>query len=66
MNKWCKKDRSHRLFLILKSPAIMRRFQIFTSVSFKYFIAKWKASEYTFINQKMSPLLKNETRRMSL
>jgi len=45
---------------------MMRRFQMFTSVSFRYFKAEWEASEYMFINQKISPLLKNEARRMSL
>ena len=66
IDKWCGKDESHKLSLILKSSTIIRRFQIFTSVSFRYFKAEWEALEYTFINQKISPLLKNEVRRISL
>jgi len=52
MDEWCKKDRSHRLSLILISPTMIRRFWIFTSVSFRYFKTKWEISEYMFINQK--------------
>ena len=37
-----------------------------TSVSLRYFIAEWEESEYTFMIQKMSPLLKKEMRRISL
>jgi len=66
MEEWCGKDESHKLFLMLKSPAITRKFWIFTPVFLRYFKAEWEASEYTFINQKMSPLLKNEARRISL
>ena len=66
MKEWCGKDESHRLSLMLKSSAIIRRFQIFIPVSLRYFKAEWEASEYMFINQKISPLLKNEARRISL
>ena len=37
MDEWCGKDRSHKLSLMLKSFIIIRRFQMFTSVSLRYF-----------------------------
>ena len=51
---------------MLKSSAIIRRFQIFILVSLRYFKAEWEVLEYMFINQKISPLLKNEVIRISL
>jgi len=39
---------------------------MFTSVSWRYFIIKWEESEYTFMIQKISLLLKKETRKISL
>ena len=37
-----------------------------TSTSFRCFKVEWDVSEYMFISQKSSLLLKKETRRMSL
>jgi len=45
ITEWWGKDRSHILSLILKLPVMMRRFEIFTSVSLRYFKAECKESE---------------------
>jgi len=49
---------SQILFLMLKSPAIIRMFQRFTSVSLRYFKVDWWSSEYILSIKKISPLLK--------
>ena len=63
IEEWWGKDRSHKLSQMLKSPVITRRLWMFTSVSLRYFKTEWEESEYTFTNQKMLPLLKNEAKR---
>jgi len=45
IEKWNGKDKSHKLSLILKSPVIMRTLSMLTSVSLRYFKAKWEESE---------------------
>ena len=45
IDKWWGKDGSHSLFLILKSPVIIRRLLMLISVSLRYFKAKWEESE---------------------
>jgi len=45
IEEWWEKDRSHKLFLILKSPVIIRRLLTFTSVSLRYFKAEWEELE---------------------
>ena len=51
---------------MLKLLVITRRLRMFTLVSLRYFKVVWEESEYTFINQKMLLLLKNETKIISL
>ena len=51
---------------MLKSPVITKRLQMSTSVSLRYFKAECEKSEYTFINQKHLPLLKNKINKISL
>ena len=62
IEEWWGKDRSYKLSQMLKSPVITRKLQMFTSVSLRYFKTEWEESEYIFTNQKMLPLLKNETK----
>jgi len=45
IKEWNGKDKSHKLFLMLKSPVIKRTLSMFTSVSFKYFKAVCDESE---------------------
>ena len=45
ITEWWGKDGSQILSLILKSPVMIKRFEIFTSVSLKYFKAEYKESE---------------------
>ena len=45
IKKWYKKDGSQRLSQMLKSPVIIRRLQMSTLASFRYFKAKWEESE---------------------
>ena len=45
IKKWYKKDGSQRLSQMLKSPVIIRRLQMSTLASFRYFKAKWEKSE---------------------
>ena len=45
INGWCGKDGSQNQSLMLKSPVIMSRLLIFTSVSFRYFKTEWDESE---------------------
>ena len=43
--EWWGKDRSQILSLMLKSPVIIKRFKILTSVSLRYFKVVWNESE---------------------
>jgi len=43
--EWWGKDGSQILSLILKSPVIIKRFKILTSVSLRYFKVVWNESE---------------------
>jgi len=45
MEEWWGKEGSQELSWILKLLVIIRRFQIFASVSFKYFKVEWEESE---------------------
>ena len=45
IEKWKGKDGSHRLSLMLKSPVMRKTLSMLTSVSFRYFKAKWDKSE---------------------
>ena len=45
ITEWWGKDGSQILSLILKSPVMIKRFEIFTSVSLKYFKVEYKESE---------------------
>ena len=40
IDEWCRKEESQRRSLMLKSPVIMSKLLIFTSVSFRYFKAE--------------------------
>jgi len=66
IEEWWEKDGSYKLSQMLKLLVITRKSQMFTSVSLRYFKVEWEKSEYTFINQKMLLLLKNETKRIFL
>jgi len=44
MEEWWLNNGSYKLSQILKSPVIMRRFQMLNSVFLRYFIAKWEES----------------------
>jgi len=41
MDEWWGKEGSHKLSLILKSPVIMRTLSMLTSISLRYFKAKY-------------------------
>jgi len=45
ITEWWGKDRFQILSLILKSPVMMRRFEIFISVSLRYFKVECEESE---------------------
>ena len=45
IDEWNRKDESHKLSLILKSPVIIRTLSMLTSVSLRYFKAEWEESE---------------------
>jgi len=45
IDEWNRKDESHKLSLILKSPIMMRTLSMLTSVSLRYFKAEWEESE---------------------
>ena len=45
IEEWYRKKGSHKLSQILKFPVITKKFQILTSVSLRYFKAKWEESE---------------------
>ena len=45
IEEWNRKDESHKLSLILKSPVIRMTLLISTSVSFRYFKAVYEESE---------------------
>ena len=45
VDKWWGKDRSYKLSLILKSPVIIRRLLMLTSISLRCFKAKWEESK---------------------
>ena len=45
IDKWQGKDRSHKLSLILKSPVMIKRLLMLTSVFLRYFNAEWEESE---------------------
>ena len=64
--EWWGKTRFQILFLILKSPAMIIKFDKFTSVFLRYFKVVWEESEYTFMIQKIVLLLKKEARRISM
>ena len=66
IEEWWENEGSYKLSWMLKSPVITKRLWMFTSVFLRYFIVEWEESEYIFMIQKMSPLLKKEMRRMSL
>jgi len=58
--EWYKKSGSQKLFLMLKSPVIMRTLLILTSVSLRYFKADWDKSEYMLIRKEIDLWLKKE------
>jgi len=60
IEEWWWNEGSQILLQILKSPVITNRLQMSTSVSLRYFITEWEESKYTFIIQKISPLLKKK------
>ena len=45
IDEWWENEGSYKLSWMLKSPVIMRRFQMFTSVSLRYFRAVWEELE---------------------
>ena len=45
IDEWWKKEESYRLFLMLKSPVMTKTLSILTSVSLRYFKAKWDKSK---------------------
>ena len=45
IEEWKGKDRFYKLSLILKLPIIRRMLSMLTSVSLRYFKAKWEESE---------------------
>jgi len=45
IEEWNRKDESHKLSLILKSPVIRRTLLMLTSVFLRYFKAEWEESE---------------------
>ena len=48
LEEWNWKEGSYKLSRMLKSPVMIRTLLMLTSVSFRYFRAKWDESEYTF------------------
>ena len=44
-DEWWEKDKFQILSLILKSPVMIKRFEILTSTSLRYFKAVWDESE---------------------
>ena len=45
MDEWWGKEGSHKLSLILKSSVMTRTLSMLTSISLRYFKAKWDESE---------------------
>ena len=45
IDEWWEKEESYRLFLMLKSPVMTKTLSILTSVSLRYFKAKWDKSK---------------------
>jgi len=66
IDEWWRNEESHKLSWMLKSPVITKRLRMLISISLRYFITEWEESEYTFMIQRSSLLMKNEARRISL
>ena len=45
MDEWWGKEESYKLSLMLKSPVMTRTLSMLTSISLRYFKAKWDKSE---------------------
>ena len=45
IDEWWEKEESYRLFLMLKSPVMTKTLSVLTSVSLRYFKAKWDKSK---------------------
>ena len=66
--EWYGKSGSQKLFLMLKSPVMIRTLLILTSVFSRYFKANWDESEYTLIliKKKIDLWLKKEIQEKSM